>query len=138
MLISESTQIDKSSEIVWNHLKTLQDAEKYIPVVSKSFVIGSGIGTTRTCDIEMGEQKFQIKETLVEFDESGKSLTIQINDAPPPMMNLLIDFFVKGNNEHSKILVSTESENSQENTETIKGILSMICNGLKQFHEGNS
>lgn len=135
MLISEKIIINASPDVVWNHLQTLQDAEQYIPVVTKSVVNGTGLGTTRTCDIEMGEQKFQIQETLVRLDDSQKSLTIYIDDGPPPMKDLQINFSVNDNNGSSEILVSNESEQTPENEQMIKGILNMITTGLKKYHE---
>lgn len=135
MLLSESATINASQEAIWNHLKTLQGAEEYIPTVTKSEVNGTGLGTTRICDIQMGEQKFQIKETLVKLDESQKLLTISIDSAPPPLQDLKINFSVNGNNESSELLISNESEQTPKNTQMIKGILNMICNGLKQYHE---
>lgn len=135
MLISEKIIINASPDVVWNHLQTLQDAEQYIPVVTKSVVNGTGLGTTRTCDIEMGEQKFQIQETLVRLDDSQKSLTIYIDDGPPPMKDLQINFSVNDNDGSSEILVSNESEQTPENEQMIKGILNMITTGLKKYHE---
>ena len=135
MLISESAKINASQEDIWNHLKTLQGAEQYIPIVTKSEVKGTGLGTTRTCDIQMGEEKFQIQETLVKLDDSQKSLTISIDSAPPPMKDLKINFSVNDDNGSSEIIVSNESEQTPENEQMIKGILSMICTGLKKYHE---
>lgn len=135
MLISEKIIINASPDVVWNHLQTLQDAEQYIPVVTKSVVNGTGLGTTRTCDIEMGEQKFQIQETLVKLDDSQKSLTIYIDNAPSSMKDLQINFSVNDNNGSSEILVSNESEQTPENEQMIKGILNMITTGLKKYHE---
>lgn len=135
MLITESIEINESVANVWNHLKTLQDAEKYLPVVTKSTVNGSGMGTTRTCDIDMGKQQFQIKETLVKLDESNNSLAISIDDAPPPMKDMMINFSVSEKDNSSEISVNVESEQTPENIQMIKSILGMICNGLKQFHE---
>ena len=135
MLISESAKINASQEDIWNHLKTLQGAEQYIPIVTKSEVKGTGLGTTRTCDIQMGEEKFQIQETLVKLDDSQKSLTISIDSAPPPMKDLKIDFSVNDDNGSSEIIVSNESEQTPENEQMIKGILGMICTGLKKYHE---
>ena len=95
MQISEKATISASADKVWNHLQTLQGVEEYLPIVTKSEVKGSGLGTTRTCDIAMGEQKFQIQETLVKLDDSQKSLTISIdtkinhvalNQAPPKVL----------------------------------------------------
>ena len=135
MKISEKTTINASSEHVWNHLRTLQDAEKYLPVVTKSETKGSGLGTTRTCDIQMGEQSFQLMETLVKLDDSQKSLSISIDNAPPPMKDLMIDFSVSGDDKSSELYVSTETEQTPENSKMIEGILQMITGGLKEFHE---
>ena len=135
MKISEKITINASSEHVWNHLRTLQDAEKYLPVVTKSEVKGSGLGTTRTCDIEMGEKSFQLMETLVKLDDSQKSLSISIDNAPPPMKDLMIDFSVSGDDKSSELQVSTETEQIPENSKMIEGILQMITGGIKQFHE---
>ena len=135
MLISEKATISASADKVWSHLQTLQGAEQYIPIVTKSEVNGSGLGTTRTCDIEMGEQKFQIQETLVKLDDSQKSLAISIDNGPPGMKGLKIDFSVNDNGESSEIVVSNEFEHTQESEKMIKGVLSMICTGLKNYHE---
>ena len=135
MLISEKITINISPDVVWNHLQTLQGAEQYIPVVTKSEVNGTGLGTTRTCDIEMGEQKFQIQETLVKLDDSQKSLTISIDDAPPSMKDLQINFSVNDINNSSEIVVSNESEQTPESAQMIRGFLNMICIGLKKYHE---
>lgn len=135
MLILEKAIINASAEKVWSHLQTLQGAEQYLPVVTKSEVKGSGLGTTRTCDIEMGEQKFQIQETLVKLDDAQKSLTISIDNGPPGMKDLKIDFSVNGNEESSEIVVSNEFEHSPESEQMIKGVLNMICTGLKKYNE---
>jgi len=135
MLISEKTTISASADKVWSHLQTLQGVEQYLPLVTKSVVNGTGLGTTRTCDIEMGEQKFQIQETLVKLDDVQKSLAIFIDDGPPSMKGLKIDFSVNGNGESSEIVVSNEFEHTLESEQMIKGVLNMICTGLKKYHE---
>ena len=83
----------------------------------------------------MGEQKFQIQETLVRLDDSQKSLTISIDNGPSGMKDLKIDFSVNGDNESSEIVVSNEFEHTPESEQMIKGILNMICTGLKNYHE---
>jgi carbon monoxide dehydrogenase subunit G len=135
MLISEKITINASSDDVWNHLQSLQGAEQYMPVVTKSEVKGTGLGTTRTCDVQMGDQSFQLMETLVKLDDSQKSLTIAIDNAPSPMKGLLIDFSILGDDSSSELQVSTQLEQTPENVKMIEGILNMICSGLKQFHE---
>ena len=135
VLISEKITINASPDVVWNHLRTLRGAEQYLTIVTKSEVNGTGLGTTRTCDIEMGEQKFQIKETLVRLDDSQKSLTILIDDAPLTMKDLQINFSVSGNGDSSDIVINNEFEHTPESEQMIKGILNMICTGLKKYHE---
>jgi len=51
------------------------------------------------------------------------------------MKDLLINFSVSGNSDSSELQVSAESEQTPENVKMIEGIINMICNGLKQFHE---
>jgi len=135
MLISQTETINAPSDNIWNTLCSLEGAEQYIPIVTKSCVVGNGVGATRTCDIQMGEQSFQIQETLRNIDNSNKTITISIDNAPPPMNGLVIDFALKDTDEISQIQVSTETENNPENAEMIQGILKMICDGLKQHHE---
>ena len=83
----------------------------------------------------MGDQKFQIQETLVKLDDSQKSLTLSINDAPPSMKDLQINFLLNDNNNSSEIIVSNESEQTPESAQMIRGLLNMICIGLKKYHE---
>ena len=45
MLISEKATISASADKVWNHLQTLQGAEEYLPIVTKSEVKDSGLST---------------------------------------------------------------------------------------------
>ena len=104
-------------------------------MVTKAEVKGNGLGTTRTCDVQMGDQSFQLVVTLVKLDDSQKSLAILIDDAPPPMKDLKINFRVLGNSNYSELKISTETEQTPENVKMIGGILNMICSGLKQYHE---
>ena len=83
----------------------------------------------------MEEQKFQIQETLVKLDNSQKSLTISMDDGSSEMKDLKIDFSVNGDNESSEIVVSNEFEHTTESEQMNKGVLNMICTGLKNYHE---
>ena len=51
------------------------------------------------------------------------------------MKDLKIDFSVNSNGESSEIIVSNEFEHSPDSEQMIKGVLGMICTGLKNFHE---
>ena len=71
----------------------------------------------------------------MKLDDSQKSLTISMYDGPPEMKDLKIDFSVNGDNESSEIVVSNEFEHTAESEQMIKGVLNMICTGLKNYHE---
>lgn len=135
MLISEKITVNAPIDTVWEHLKTLQGAEQYLPIVTKSEVKGQGLGTTRICDIQMGEQSFQIMETLVKLDDSSKSLTLSIDNGPPPLKDLKIRFVVSGNADSSELQVAAESDAPEEGVKMIQNMASMICSGLKKHHE---
>ena len=51
------------------------------------------------------------------------------------MKDLKIDFSVNCDNESSEIVISNEFEHTPESKQMIKGVLSMICTGLKNYHE---
>jgi len=132
-MVSASVLIEKNAELLWNHLRTPEDADKYIPIVTKSEVKGSGVGATRTCDIQMGDKKFQIQESLEKLDDSSHSMIISIDNGPPPMKNLKLEFSVKGKNGSSTVSVNTDNET--ENSKMVQNMLQMICNEIKEYHE---
>jgi carbon monoxide dehydrogenase subunit G len=112
MRISESTQIKAPKEKIWNVLSSFDNVEKYLSIVTKSVVEGSGQGSKRTCDVSMGSQMFQIKETLEILDNSNHSLTISLNDGPIQMRGMKFVYDVKGDTENiSDVTISTNVEN---------------------------
>lgn len=134
MLITEVIEINASEEQIWNNLRTLEGAENYIPMVTKSSVEGDGIGAKRICDIQMGDQSFQITEKLEKIDEQQKSLTISIQSAPPPFQGNQITFSITGE-EVDKTRVAISSDVNEKSSKMIMETLSMIVLGLKKFHE---
>jgi len=132
-MISEKININTNPESLWERLRTLKDAEKYIPIVTESEVKGNGVGTIRTCNIKMGEDTFHIKESLEKLDDESRSMTISIDDAPPPMKNLKLEFSVKEKNGASNLSISTDSD--IEKPEMIQDMLKMICSGIKEYNE---
>jgi hypothetical protein len=51
------------------------------------------------------------------------------------MKDLQINFSVNADGESSEIVINNESEHTPESEQMIKGILNMICTGLKKYHE---
>ena len=64
MQVSHSSEINDSSEKLWDTLRSFGGVERYLPIVSKTIVEGTGQGAKRICDVQMGSQIFQIQETL--------------------------------------------------------------------------
>jgi carbon monoxide dehydrogenase subunit G len=135
MRISESTQIKAPKEKIWNVLSSFDNVEKYLSIVTKSVVEGSGQGSKRTCDVSMGSQMFQIKETLEILDNSNHSLTISLNDGPIQMRGMKFVYDVKGDTENiSDVTISTNVENPDAAVMT-KNFFALIGQGLKKYHE---
>ena len=135
MQISNSTQINAPSEKVWNNLSSFKGVENYLPIVSKSVVEGSGQGSKRTCDVNMGSQMFQIKETLEKLDDQNHSLLISLDDGPVQIRGMKFNFDVKSLNEKlCNVTISTNVENPEAGA-MAENIFSMIGQGLKKYHE---
>ena len=64
MKISQSTQIKDSVEKIWNTLSAFDGVERYFPIVTRSEVDGNGPGAKRTCNVSMGNQEFEMCESL--------------------------------------------------------------------------
>jgi carbon monoxide dehydrogenase subunit G len=135
MKVIETTQINAESSKVWETLKSFQNPEKYIPAVQSSTVNGSGQGATRTCQVQMGEQSFSVNETLRRVDDSTKSLTISLDQGPPSMQGLQFMYKVSPLEQTSSVEISTEIPDNPEMEQMIKGLFTMIGQGIKQFHE---
>ena len=135
MLVSESTQIKAPLEKIWDLLSSFKGPEKYFSIISKSVVEGSGQGSKRTCDVNMGSQMFQIKETLQILDYSNHSLTTSLDDGPIQMRGMKIKFDVKSHEENiSNVTISTEVQNPDA-AAMAKNFFAMIGQGLKKYHE---
>lgn len=135
MKVIETTQINAESSKIWNTLRSFQNPEKYIPAVQSSTVSGTGQGATRQCQVQMGDQAFSVNETLKTVDESKKSLVISLDQAPPPMQGLQFQYKVNPTEQSSSVEISTEIPDNPEMEQMIKGLFSMIGQGIKQYHE---
>jgi len=135
MKVTETVQINATDSKVWETIKSFQNPEKYIPAVQSSTVNGSGQGATRTCQVQMGDKSFAINETLQRVDESTKSLSISLDQAPPPMQGLQFQYAVNPAEQNSTLEISTEIPENPEMEQMIRGLFSMMGQGIKQFHE---
>jgi hypothetical protein len=135
MKVTETVQINAADSKIWETLKSFQNPEKYIPAVQSSTVNGSGQGATRISQVQMDDQSFKVNETLQDVDESKKSLIISLDQAPPPMQGLRFQYVMNPVGQNSNLEISTEIPDNPEMEQMIRGIFSMIGQGIKEFHE---
>jgi len=135
MQVSETIQINDSSEKIWNTIRSFDEVERYLPIVTKSVVEGNGQGAKRKCDVTMGKQLFQIQETLEVLDDSNHSLTISLDRGPIQMRGMKFTFVVKNLSEgKSDLTISTNVENPDA-ANMAKSLFGITGQGLKKFHE---
>jgi len=135
MNVSFSTEINDSVDEVWNRLSTFEAVEAYLPIVTKSMVIGYGKGAKRTCEINLRNQIFQIRETVKEFDESNHYFVISMDDGPIQIRGMNFTFSLKNQgNKKTKITISTDLINPDAQF-MAKNLFEMIGQGLKKIHE---
>ncbi len=135
MLISETTQIKTPIEKIWNLLSSLKGVEKYFSIVSKSVVEGSGEGAKRICLVNMGNQVFDIKETLQFLDNSDHSFILSIDYGPIQMKGMKIRFDLQSQGENvTDVIISTEVGNPDAGA-LARNYFTMIGQGLKKYYE---
>jgi hypothetical protein len=135
MQIFHTSEINDSSEKLWNTLRSFDGVERYLQIVSKSVVEGTGQGAKRICDVNMGSQTFQIHETLEALNDSNHSLIVSLDDGPIRLKGMKFTFVVKSQGEgKSNITISTNVENPDA-AGLAQNIFAMIGQGLKKFHE---
>jgi carbon monoxide dehydrogenase subunit G len=135
MQVSHSSEINDSSEKLWDTLRSFDGVERYLPIVSKTIVEGTGQGAKRICDVQMGSQIFQIHETLELLDDSNHTLVVSLDDGPIQMRGMKFSFAVKNlENGKSDLTISTNVENPDA-AGMAKNLFAMIVQGLKKFHE---
>ena len=135
MQISYSTPINDSEEKVWNTLSSFDGVEKYFSIVSQSKVEGNGPGSKRTCSVNLGNQDFEICESLESLDDANHSMTVKLNDGPIQIRGMTFTYIVKKIEDgKSNLLLFTDVENPDA-ASMAKSIFSLIGQGLKKFHE---
>lgn len=135
MLVSSTTKINGEREKIWSTLRSFDNVESYMPIVTKTSVEGSGQGAKRICDVNMGNQSFKIKETLEVLDDSNHSLIVSIDDGPIQMRGMKFTFVVKELDDGgSEVLISTNVDNPMAAAFS-DTIFALMGAGLKKLHE---
>ena len=135
MQIVESIPIKDSSENVWSTLSSFEKVERYLPIVSKSSIERNGKDLERICNVVMGKQEFQTKETLEFIDYSNHFFIVCLNEGPIQLRGMKFCFTVKSlDDSRAMLTISTEVTNPDAGS-MAKNLFGMIGQGLKKLHE---
>lgn len=125
---------------IWNTLRVFGGIEKYLGIVSKSEVHGTGKGAIRTCHVQMtpNSETLQFAEEIEEIDENQRKMTYHVIDAPSPFFGLRSTIRVTPIDPFSSKVELTNSLTMEDPKEAVDAILSifhMMLEGLKNLHE---
>ena len=140
MIIVGKYTINAQAEKVWNTLKSFDNVEKYLPLVQKTEVQGSGIGATRICTISQQDGSTgKLSERLESLDESQKTINITLLEGPMPVSNGIFTVKVKaldGNRTELDFSSSAEPKGISEDDlrNNFQPVYKMIAEGLEKLH----
>lgn len=137
MKIQVSSIINAPSEQVWKTIRSFENPERFVPIVTSSSIQKTENSTQRTCTVQLGEQEGKLVEQLEKVDDEHKVLEFSVVDAPPPFVGLHNKYEISSLSDgKTNLNISTNLENSQpEAAKTIEEIFQMAVQGLKKLHE---
>ena len=129
--------IDVPANKVWQTVRSFEKPERFVPTVKSSTVDRTGDLPQRMCAVQFGNQEGKIVEQLNLLDDENKALEFTIEEGPPPVKGIQMRWQIANLTDNtSEIHISTNFENDNpEVVQTIQGLLQMIADGLKTFHE---
>ena len=135
MQISNSTQINGSVEKIWNTIRAFDGVEKYFSIVTRSKIEGYGPGAKRTCNVSIGNQEFDMCESLQFLDDENHLMDVKLLDGPIQLRGMNFSYQVKKiDDAKSNLIISTEVENPDAGS-MANSFFGLIGQGLKKFHE---
>lgn len=140
MIITEKYTINAQADKVWNTIKSYDYVEKYLPLVQKTEVEGSGVGATRICTIAQPDGSTgKISEKIESLDESQKTISISIADGVLPATNVISTTKVNaldGNKTELDLTWNAEPKGISEEDlrNTMLPIFKMLSEGLEKLH----
>ena len=140
MIIAEKFTINAPAEKVWNTLKSFDYVEKYLPLVQKTEVEGSGVGATRICTFSLPDGNTgDLSEKIESLDESQKTISISLKDGVLPATNALVTTKVNavdGNKTELDLSWTAEPKGISEDDlrNNIVPIFKMLAEGLEKLH----
>ncbi len=140
MIISDKHTINAPADKVWETIKSYDYVEKYLPLVQKTEVQGSGVGATRVCTISQPDGTVgKVFEKIESLDESQKTISISIADGVLPATNAISTTKVNaldGNKTELDLSWTAEPKGvSEEDLRNfILPIFKMLSEGLEKLH----
>ena len=135
MKISQSTQIKDSVDKIWNTLRSFDGVEKYSFIVTSSEVDGNGPGAKRKCNVSMGNQEFEMCESLQSLDDENYFMTVKLLDGPIQLRGMTFTYNVREIDDNkSDLVISTDVKNPDAGS-MAKSIFTIIGQGVQKFHE---
>lgn len=80
--VTAQRTIEAPAQVVWGHLSSFEEIERFVSMIAHSETSGSGVGAQRVCTTHDGGV---LKERLESIDEAGMTLTYSIVSSPMPV-----------------------------------------------------
>jgi len=89
--VSSKAEFNAPARVLWGIVSDFGGVSKYNPIVTKVITEGTGVGSKRTCTIQIPSQKsFDVDEILENQDDNKMSVVIKIIQAPPPFSGMVV------------------------------------------------
>ncbi len=140
MIIAGKFTINAQADKVWDTLKSFDYVEKYLPLVQKTEVEGSGVGATRICTFSLPDGSTgKLSEKIESLDESQKTITISLKDGVLPATGAIVTTKINaidGNKTELDLSWTAEPKGISEEDlrNSILPIFKMLADGLEKLH----
>ena len=140
MIIAEKYTINAPADKVWNTFKSFDYVEKYLPLVQKTEVEGSGVGATRVCTIAQPDGTVgKLSEKIESLDESQKTITISLKDGVLPATNAIVTIKINASDgNETELDISCTAEPKGISEEDLRNnflpVFKMTAEGLEKIH----
>jgi len=140
LIIAVKHTINAPADKVWETIKSFDYVEKYLPLVQKTEVQGSGVGATRICTFSQPDGSTgKLSEKLESLDESQKTISISIGEGLLPATNVISTVKVNAlDGNKTELDLSWTAEPKGISEEDLRNymlpIFKMLAEGLEKLH----
>ena len=140
LIIAVKYTINAPADKVWETIKSYDYVEKYLPLVQKTEVQGSGVGATRICTFSQPDgSSSKVFEKIESLGESQKTISISIADGVLPAINVISTTKVNAlDGNKTELDLSWTAEPKGISEEDLRNymlpIFKMLAEGLEKLH----